>query len=128
MSIARCNEVTLFHFSPLCFCVICVARRLPVTTSMKYLCRKRSLHACTLSSLKMLTLKHAWTSSKTTWSTRKPKLSKPQVEGRTSSKNSLRGNSDSSEYTDTAVNKAKKLLLLLHVQTEREANICHISR
>lgn len=82
----RCN------LSPHCL------RRRPVTSSMKYLCKKRSLHGCTLSSSKMLTLKHAWTSSKTILSTRKPKSSKPQVEGRTSSRNSLRGNSDSSEY------------------------------
>lgn len=69
-----------------------------VTSCMKYQYKKRSLHVCTLSSLKMLTLRPAWTSSKTTWSTQKPKLSKPQVAGHTSLRISLRRNSDSSEY------------------------------
>lgn len=80
-----------------------------MTSSMKSPYRKRSLPACTLSSLKMPTLKHVWTSSKTIWSTQKPKSSKPQVEGHTSSKSSLRGNWDSSEYFVVALG------LMLHI-------------
>ena len=86
-----------------------------MTSSMKSPCRKRSLPVCTSSSLKMPTSKHAWTSSKTIWSTRKPKSSKPQVEGRTSSKSSLRGNWDSSEYFVVAL-----CLMLQHKQKRRD--------
>lgn len=73
-------------------------RRHPVTKCMKYLCRKRSHHVYTLSNLKMHILKHAWISSRIIWSTQKPKISKPQVEGHTSLRSLLRGNLDLSEY------------------------------
>lgn len=87
-----CPDV--FHLSVLWL----YPRRHPATSCMKYLCRKRSLLVYTSSNLKTPILKHAWTSSRIIWSTQKPKISKPQVEGRTSSRSLLRGNSDWSEY------------------------------
>lgn len=89
-------------------------RRHLVTSYMKYQCKKRSLHACILSSLKMLTLKHVWTLSKIIWSTQKPKLLKPRVEEHTSSKILLSGNLDSSKYWNVLLYLYKHMFIFIH--------------
>lgn len=98
---------------PVCLFCLC-PRRHPATSCMKYPCRKRSPLVYTSSNLKTHILKPAWTSSRIIWSTQKPKISKPQVEARTSLRSWSRGSLDWSEYRLEA--SVGELFITFHIR------------